>query len=108
MMDMARMRGGVGRCRRADRIISARRTRTTDNAGKSVQWERIPRRQAWGRPNVVHMFERQRAGQHRGGAGILTPVLQRLKMLIKYDGTELDSRSSTQFSRHVESHTITR
>jgi hypothetical protein len=50
------------------------------------------------------MFERQRAGQHRGGAGILTPVLQRLKMLIKYDAPSWTARSSTQFSRHdVES-----
>jgi lambda family phage portal protein len=40
---------------------------------------------------VVHDFEVDRAARHRGGAGILTPVLQRLKMLIKYDGAELDS-----------------
>ncbi|MGC8698391.1 MAG: phage portal protein, partial [Halothiobacillus sp.] len=45
----------------------------------------------WGRPIVVHDFEADRAGQHRGGAGIFTPVMQRLKMLIKYDGTELDA-----------------
>jgi lambda family phage portal protein len=40
---------------------------------------------------VVHHFNADRAGQHRGGAGVLAPVLERLRMLIKYDGAELDS-----------------
>ena len=107
MMDMARMRGGVEIDGAGAPIAyHIRKAHQNDwyNAGKSVQWERIPRRQAWGRPNVVHMFERQRAGQHRGGAGILTPVLQRLKMLIKYDGTELDSAIvNAIFAAYVES-----
>lgn len=61
------------------------------SAGDSVHWDLIPRETSWGRPVVVHNFTADRAGQHRGGAGILTPVLQRLKMLIKYDGVELDA-----------------
>lgn len=61
------------------------------SAGDSVHWDLIDRETDWGRPIVVHNFTPDRAGQHRGGAGILTPVLQRLKMLIKYDGTELDA-----------------
>ncbi|WP_197683845.1 phage portal protein [Pandoraea faecigallinarum] len=61
------------------------------SAGDSVHWDLIPRETNWGRPIVVHNFTADRAGQHRGGAGILTPVLQRLKMLIKYDGVELDA-----------------
>lgn len=61
------------------------------SAGDSVHWDLIPRETNWGRPVVVHNFTPDRAGQHRGGAGILTPVLQRLKMLIKYDGVELDA-----------------
>ncbi|GJG92845.1 phage portal protein [Cupriavidus pauculus] len=61
------------------------------SAGDSVRWDLIPRETSWGRPVIVHNFTPDRAGQHRGGAGILTPVLQRLKMLIKYDGVELDA-----------------
>lgn len=61
------------------------------NARDAMTWERVPRETPWGRAIVVHDFDHDRAAQHRGGAGILTAVLQRLKMLIKYDGTELDA-----------------
>lgn len=61
------------------------------SAGQSVTWERITREDAYGRPRVVHDFDVDRGGTNRGGAGILGPVVQRLKMLIKYDGTELDA-----------------
>jgi lambda family phage portal protein len=60
------------------------------SAAKSVYWDRIPRETEWGRPIIVHHFEHDRAAQHRG-VGFLTPVLTRFKMLIKYDGTELDA-----------------
>jgi lambda family phage portal protein len=60
------------------------------NAAKSVEWERIPKETEWGRPIIVHDFDHDRASQHRG-IGILTSVLERLKMLIKYEGTELDA-----------------
>ncbi|GBR21059.1 phage portal protein [Asaia spathodeae] len=73
-------------------------------AAKSQQWNFIARETAWGRPNVVHHFQTERAGQHRGGAGILAPVVQRLKMLIKYDGTELDAAIvNAIFGAYVES-----
>ena len=73
-------------------------------ATDSMTWERIPRETAWGRPVVVHYYEHQRASQHRGGAGIFTPVLQRLKMLIKYDGTELDAAIvNAIFAAYIES-----
>jgi len=61
------------------------------SANESLHWDRIPRETAWGRAVVVHYFDHDRAGQHRGGAGVLAPVVQRLKMLIKYDHTELDA-----------------
>lgn len=61
------------------------------DAANSVTWERVPRETDWGRPIVVHHFDTEEGGQHRGGAGVLTPVVERLKMLIKYDGTELDA-----------------
>ncbi|MCE2577537.1 phage portal protein [Komagataeibacter sp. FNDCR1] len=60
-------------------------------AADTVIWDYIPRETDWGRANIVHYFQSERADQHRGGAGILAPVVQRLKMLIKYDGTELDA-----------------
>lgn len=73
-------------------------------AAQSMSWEQIPRETEWGRPIVVHDFEAERAGQHRGGAGILTPIVQRLKMLIKYDATELDAAIvNAIFGAYIES-----
>lgn len=60
------------------------------NAKDAMIWERVPRETSWGRAVVVHDFDHDRAAQHRG-SGMLAAVLQRLKMLIKYDGTELDA-----------------
>lgn len=60
------------------------------SGAKTQTWKRIPRETPWGRPIVIHDFEHDRAGQHRG-VSIFAPVVQRLKMLIKYDQTELES-----------------
>lgn len=57
---------------------------------KTMTWQRIPRETSWGRPIVIHDFDSDRAAQHRGSS-IFAPVVQRLKMLIKYDQTELES-----------------
>lgn len=74
------------------------------SAAKAVHWDRVPRETEWGRPIIVHDFDHDRAGQHRGGAGILAPVLQRLKMLVKYDGTELDAAIiNAIFGAYIES-----
>lgn len=74
------------------------------NAADSLKWVQVPRETKWGRPVMIHDFERDRAAQHRGGAGILSPVLQRLKMLIQYDGVELDaSILNAIFSAYIES-----
>jgi lambda family phage portal protein len=71
---------------------------------KTVTWDLIPREYSWGRPIIVHDFDGDRASQHRGGAGIFTSVLQRLKMLIRYDGAELDSAIiNAIFAAYVES-----
>lgn len=53
-------------------------------------WERFPRETPWGRPVVVHHFDKERDEQSRG-IGRLTPVLERLKMLDKYDKVELQA-----------------
>lgn len=60
------------------------------NAGDSMVWDQIPRETTWGRPLVIHDFDKDRAGQHRGAIGILNPVLQKLKMLYTFDNAELD------------------
>jgi lambda family phage portal protein len=60
-------------------------------AAKSMEWDYVPAETSWGRPIIVHDYDHDLASQHRGGAGIFTAVMQRLKMLIKYDGTELDA-----------------
>lgn len=60
-------------------------------AGDSVRWDRIERETEDGRPVIVHDYDRDRAGQHRGGSGILAPVVTRLKMLFRYDVAELDA-----------------
>lgn len=74
------------------------------SAAESVTWERIARETDWGRPIVVHDFDGDRAATHRGGAGIFAPVLQRLKMLVKYDGVELDAAIiNAIFAAYVES-----
>lgn len=71
---------------------------------KSITWTRVPREKSWGRPVVVHDFDRDRASQHRGGAGVLTPVIMRLRMLAKYDTAELDAALvNAIFSAYIES-----
>ena len=60
-------------------------------AADAVTWDRIPRETEDGQPIVVHYWEPSQAGEHRGGAGIFTPVLNRMRMLLKYDGAELDA-----------------
>lgn len=73
-------------------------------AADSLHWDSIPRETSWGRPIIVHDFDHDRAGQHRGGAGIFTPILQRMKMLAKMDTTELDAAViNSMFGAYLES-----
>ncbi|MBE0152705.1 phage portal protein [Serratia fonticola] len=60
------------------------------SGAKTMTWQRVQRETEWGRPIVIHDFDHERGSQHRG-TGILTPVVQRMKMLIKYDQTELEA-----------------
>lgn len=75
------------------------------SAAKSMTWDYVPRETDWGRPIVVHDFDAaERADKHRGGAGILAPVVGRLKALIKYDSAELDAAIiNSIFGAFVES-----
>lgn len=58
-------------------------------AVESMQWDRVPRETSFGRPLVIHFFEAERPGQYRPAGGIFTPILTRMRMLAKYDATEL-------------------
>lgn len=70
---------------------------------KTLTWQRIARETAWGRPHVIHDYDHDRGSQHRG-TGILTPVVQRLKMLIKYDQSELEAAIlNAVFGAYIES-----
>lgn len=74
------------------------------SAADTVSWRRIPREDAAGRPIVCHMYDHQAASQHRGGAGILAPVIERLRMLTRYDGAELDAALvNALFAVYIES-----
>lgn len=58
------------------------------NAIESNHWTYVPREDDDGWLRVIHDFDRDRAGQHRG-IGIFTSVLGHMKMLAKYYGVEL-------------------
>jgi lambda family phage portal protein len=61
------------------------------DGAKAYIWDRFERETEYGRPVVIHDFDQDRPGQHRPVGGIFTPVITRLKMLIKYDGVELEN-----------------
>lgn len=56
----------------------------------SFHWERIARETEWGRPQVVHFFDKHRDGQTRG-VSRLTSVAEKLKMEDKYGRVELQA-----------------
>lgn len=107
VFDQNTMRGGV----EIDELGAAthyhiRRAHVGDwfSAAQSMTWDRIPRETFWGRPIVVHDYDGDRASQHRGGAGIFTPIINRMRMLAKYDQAELDSALiNTMFGAYIES-----
>lgn len=61
-----------------------------DVFGGSMEWERVPAMTDWGRPRVLHMFQKDRADQTRGKP-ILSPVIEQFRMLDSYQRTELQS-----------------
>lgn len=93
MMDLRYMRGGVeidddG----APVAYHIREAHIGDwySAPQTVIWQRCVRETRWGRPVIVHDFDHDRGAQHRG-VGLLSPIVQRLKMLTKYDQSELEA-----------------
>ena len=106
MMDSKYMRGGVEIDDYGVPIaFHIRKAEQNDwyNAVESMQWERIEREDDDGWIRVIHDFERDRAGQHRG-IGIFTPVLARFKMLARYYGVELQAATiAATFGTYITS-----
>jgi len=106
-MDSLELRGGVELD--ADGAAVAyhfRRAHINDwfAAGRSVEWERVPRETDWGRPMVAHFYDSERAGDHRPVGGIFTPVLARLRMLAQYDRLEVQAAIiNAIFGAYIES-----
>lgn len=74
------------------------------NPVASVTWDRIERETEFGRPLVIHYFDSDRPGEHRGAGGVLRPVLTRMKMLSQYDSVELQSAIvNSVFAAYIES-----
>lgn len=59
-------------------------------AMEAYRWERVERETAWGRPQVVHFYDKHRDGQTRG-VPRLAPVAEKLKMEDKYSRVELQA-----------------
>lgn len=74
-------------------------------AGAETQvWDYVERETDWGRPVVVHYYEVDEAGQHRGAGGLFAPILARLRMLVRYDAAELQqSVVNAIFGAYIES-----
>lgn len=73
------------------------------NSIESMVWERVPREEDDGWRRVIHDFDAERAGQHRG-IGVFTPVLGHMRMLAKYYGVELQAATvASMFGTYVES-----
>ncbi len=70
---------------------------------KTYEWERVETLSPWGRQQIIHTFDKERAGQTRG-ISLLTPIVERLKMLDKYDKTELQAAVvNAIFAAYIES-----
>jgi lambda family phage portal protein len=57
---------------------------------EASNWTRIPRETNTGRPLFVHVYDKKRAHMRRG-LGRFTSVMSRMKMLDRYDQTELQA-----------------
>lgn len=71
--------------------------------GASYEWERVERETAWGRRQIIHAYDKDRAEQSRG-VSIMAPVLERFKMVDKYDRVELQAALlNATFAAFIES-----
>nr|WP_314074868.1 phage portal protein [uncultured Roseococcus sp.] len=106
-IDTREMRGGVHLDEDGAAVgYHVRRGHQSDYwAGTEAQtWDYVPRETEWGRPVMVHYYEVDEAGQHRGAGGLFAPILARLRMLARYDAAELQqSLVNAIFGAYIES-----
>ncbi|PWE32771.1 phage portal protein [Maritimibacter sp. 55A14] len=91
--DGEKLRGGVEKD--ADGAARAYHFRQAHKAAiyasaASFTWKRVMRERAWGRPNVLHFFDKTRDGQSRG-VSRLAPVIEKLRMEDHYARVELQA-----------------
>lgn len=105
-MDTKHLRGGVEID--VDGVPIAWHIRSAEqndwyNAVEANTWTRVAREDEDGWRRVIHDFDPDRAGQHRG-LGVFTPVLGHMKMLAKYYGVELQAATiAATFGTYVKS-----
>ena len=76
------------------------------NQAGALEWTRVEAYGSSGRPNVLHVMNRERAGQRRG-VPILAPVLEALKQLGRYTEAEITAAViSAMFTVFIESATV--
>jgi lambda family phage portal protein len=93
MIDTKRLRGGVEVTEAGVPVAyHIRRAHQYDwyATVESMTWDRVERVKEWGRPQVIHDYDRERTDQHRGVSAFV-PVINRMKMLTRYDGAELQA-----------------
>ena len=79
---------------------------TVANLAGELKWTRVEAYGSTGRPNVLHVMNRERAGQHRG-VPVLAPVLESLKQLGRYTDAEITAAViSAMFTVFVKSATV--
>jgi len=106
MMDTATLRGGVELD--VDGVPVAYHFRKAEpndwfSAVEANTWERVKRYDADGWLRVIHDYDRDRAGQHRG-LGVFTSVLTHARMLARYYGVELQAATvASVFGTYVTS-----
>lgn len=106
MMDTRHLRGGVEiDDNGVPQAYHIRRAEQNDwyLAIEANTWERVEREDEDGWLRVVHDYDRDRAGQHRG-VSAFTPVMSHTKMLARYYGVELQQAVlSAQLGTYVKS-----
>lgn len=93
MSDTERLRGGVEKD--SDGAAAWYHFRQAHEAEawasrSAFSWKRIRRERPWGRPVVLHYFDKLRAGQSRG-VSRLAPILEKLRMEDRYAKVELEA-----------------
>ncbi len=63
---------------------------TTWSGAKALSWTRFERETAWGRPIILHFYDKHRDGQTRG-VSRLAPIIEKLRMEDQYGRVELQA-----------------